>query len=286
MSLRHTSRFLVGATALLALGASVAFAQDSTRARTRRTTSSRRIPISKEAPGEVARRVDTVTVYRTDTLRLSPQTQYVHDTVTVTNTVTRVDTVTVNPVRTIRMPSGLYFGLGGGVSAPNGSIYNPNNAGPSAQAQLGWQGLKNLLGIRGDVNYAKPGEDSRWSGFQADPEVLNFNADAKLQLPWFHHIYGLTPRFAIYGIGGYTHTMYKNLPIRVDAGGDCTTQPGICVNHGVGSWTNENGWNAGGGASLMWGRTELFLESRVLAFSASNIPQARQIPIVLGINWY
>jgi len=95
------------------------------------------------------------------------------------------------------------------------------------------------------------------------------------------HTFGATHRFGIYGIGGYTHTMFKNLPMRVD------TQDGsFFVTPGTGSWTHENGWNAGGGLSLSWGRTEIFLESRVLAFDPSNAPQSRQIPFMFGMNWY
>jgi hypothetical protein len=266
----------MGAAALVAMGASLVTAQS-------RPTSTRRIPISKDAPGEMAR---TDTVYRTDTLRLTTQMPGRVDTVRTTNTVYHTDTVTVAPpVVPIRLPGGLYFGLGGGVSAPNGSLYNPNNAGPTAQVQLGWQGAKNLLGLRGDVNWAKPGEDSRYSAFQADPEILNFSADAKLQLPFFNHIMGAQHRFALYGIGGYTHTMYKNLPIRVETGGT-PVSGGVNFMPGTNDWTHKNGWNAGGGASLGWGRTELFLETRVLSFSGDNIPQARQMPFVLGINFY
>ena len=55
---------------------------------------------------------------------------------------------------------------------------------------------------------------------------------------------------------------------------------------GEDSWTGRNGWDAGGGLSLMWGRSEVFVESRVLGFSIHNSPSARQIPIVLGFNWY
>jgi len=273
MSLRYTTKYLAGAAAMLALGASMAIAQTQPK-------STKRIPISKEAPGEVVTRVDTVTVYRTDTLRLSRV-----DTVKMQGaTVYHTDTVQMAaPVRPIRLPGGLYFGLGGGVSAPNGALYNPNSAGPSAQAQLGWQGAKNLLGLRADVNYAKPGEDSRWSSFQADPEILNFSADAKLNLPLFNHIFGQQHRFNLYGIGGYTHTMYKNLPIRVDG---LNADGSIIVATGENKWTHFNGWNAGGGASLGWGSTELFLETRVLAFHPDNTPQARQMPFVLGINFY
>src|SRR5579884_3582074 len=173
VSMRSTWKFLTGATALIAFGATVAFGQDTTRARAR---SSRRIPISKEAPGEVTR-VDTVTVYRTDTLRT-----YVHDTVTntVTNTVTRVDTVTVAPpMPPIRFPNGLYFGIAGGGDSPNGALFNPNNTGPIGQAQLGWQGAKQVLGLRADVNFARLQTDAGFPN-PNHPQFWNVSADAKL----------------------------------------------------------------------------------------------------------
>jgi hypothetical protein len=276
--MRISAKSLAGAVGILTLGASVVLAQDSTRTR---PTSSRRIPISKEG-GEVARRVDTVTVYRTDTLRVSVASPpiTVHD--TVMRTVTRVDTVTNTYYPPVRLPNGFYLGLSGGVMAPNGAIFTPNSAGPSAQLQLGWQGAKQVLGIRGDVNWAKPGEDSRFSNLQADPDILNFSVDAKLQLPWLTHTFGATHRFSLYGIGGYTHTMFKNLPMRVDATNGASFQ----FVPGSPDWTHENGWNAGGGASLMWGRSELFIETRVLAFTPDNAPQSRQMPFMFGMNWY
>jgi len=273
MSLRYT-QYLTGAAALLALGAASAVAQGTPK-------STRRIPISKEAPGEVSMsRVDTVTVYRTDTLRV---TNTRVDTVQVAGpTVYRTDTVQVQPVmRPVRLPYGMYFGLGGGVSAPNGALFTPNSAGPTAQAQLGWQGT--WLGLRGDLNWAKPGEDSRFAAGQADPDIMNFSADAKLNIPFLTHMFGSNHRFGIYGVGGYTHTMYKNLPMRVDSPANSNTAVFIA---GTPNWTHFNGWNAGGGASVGWGRTELFLESRVLAFDPNNAPQSRQIPFVFGINFY
>jgi len=275
MIFRLTSKTLFGAAAMVAFGASFVTAQS-------RPVSTRRIPISKEATGEVIPKTDTVTIYKTDTLQVTTQLPGRIDTLRLTNTVTVVDTVIPAPPP-LRLPGGLYFGLAGGVSAPNGALYNPNSAGPSAQAQLGWQGAKNLLGLRADVNYAKPGEDSRFAAFQADPEVVNFSADAKLQLPFFTHLMGAQHRFALYGIGGYTRTMYKNLPIRVNG----TTADGqIVVVTGTNDWSSFNGWNAGGGASLGWGRTELFLETRVLSFKPENAPQARQMPFMFGINFF
>src|SRR5215472_15417879 len=157
MTFRISSRTILGAAALLSLGTSLAVAQDTTRAR-----SQRRIPVSKEAPGEVVR-VDTLMIYRTDTL-----TQLRVD--TVRRTVTRVDTVTKYPPP-MRIAGGWYFGLAGGVSEPAGSLFTPNSAGPSGQAQLGYQPAYAWWGGRLDVNYVHPGQDSRFSGFESDAQI-------------------------------------------------------------------------------------------------------------------
>ena len=82
---RNVLMFVAGA-AIFALDAPAAAAQA-------RPTSTRRIPVTKESPGEVTVRVDTLTVFKTDTLQMPGRT----DTVVKTNTVTRVDTVTVIP---------------------------------------------------------------------------------------------------------------------------------------------------------------------------------------------
>jgi len=302
MTFRISSGTIFSAAALVALGASLAVAQDTTR-----TRSQRRIPISKEAPGEVVR-VDTVTIYRTDTL-----TTLRVDTLRQTHTVYRVGTVTKYPVRPLY--GGFYFGLAGGGSAPAGALFTPNSAGPSFQAQLGWQGAKQVLGGRFDINYTQPGEDSRFSGFQADPDIWNYNFDAKVQLPWFTHMMGSVGRFALYGIGGFSVVQYKNLPMRIDNPfnsdvalfqvGNCDQVANVqaaqiqtvngqqivvsntSLNTGTcNGWHSHAGWNAGGGVSLSWLRTELFLESRVIGFTRSNTPMARQIPTVFGINVY
>lgn len=55
---------------------------------------------------------------------------------------------------------------------------------------------------------------------------------------------------------------------------------------GNSDWTSRGGWNAGGGASMYWGHTELFVEARVLGFKPSGSPQARTVPVVLGVNWF
>ena len=279
--MRYKSKTLLGAAAMIAMGSTAATAQDTTRTK---PTSTKRILISKEAPGEVVpMKVDTVVIYKTDTLNTITPPRV--DTVVTTNTVTRVDTVTLAPVvKPISLPGGLYFGIGGGVSAPNGSIFNPNSAGPTAQVQLGWQGVKTLLGLRVDGNYATPGEDALYRGLQPDhPSIVNANADVKLNLPFFNHLLGTTPRFNIYGLGGPSYVSYKGLPIRVtEAGGVGPAN----VAPGSSDWQSHWGWNAGGGASIGWKRTEIFGEARVIAWSTDVSPQARQMPFVLGINLY
>jgi len=115
---------LVAGAAIFALDASVASAQDTTRARPRST---KRIPITKESPGEVvAPRVDTVTVYKTDTLRLEGRVDTVN--VTKTETITRVDTVLKAPIPEIlRQIGGFYIGLAAGSSLPAANCTNPRS---------------------------------------------------------------------------------------------------------------------------------------------------------------
>jgi hypothetical protein len=273
--MRYKSKTLLGAAAIIAMGSTTALAQA-------KPTSTRRIPISKEAPGEVVPiKTDTVTVYKTDTLTVTTPPRVD----TVTNTVTRVDTVTLAPiVKPMSLPGGLYFGIGGGVMAPNGAIFNPNSAGPTAQVQLGWQGAKTFFGLRVDGNYATPGEDALYRDLQPDhPSIINANADLKVNMPFFNHLLGMSPRFNIYGLGGPSYVSYKGLPIRVTTPGGfgpANVQPGSS------DWQSHWGWNAGGGASIGFKRTEIFGEVRVIAWSTDVSPQARQMPFVLGINLY
>ena len=124
MTFRFTPKTLFGATAMLVVGAALVSAQDTSKTRPR---SDRRIPISKEAPGEVVR-TDTVMVYRTDTLQLTTR---VVDTVRMTRT--RVDTV-IPRLPKYTYPRGFYGGLAGGFSVPSGSLYTPNSTGGTRSA--------------------------------------------------------------------------------------------------------------------------------------------------------
>jgi len=332
MTFRFTPKTLFGATAMLVVGAALVSAQDTSKTRPR---SDRRIPISKEAPGEVVR-TDTVMIYRTDTLQLTTR---VVDTVRMTRT--RVDTV-IPRLPKYTYPRGFYGGLAGGFSVPSGSLYTPNSTGGTGQLQLGWQNAKQALGARFDVNGAWPGQDSRFSAFQGQATLWNFSLDGKLQWPFNFggqkykekddpcepaktYTRGPFHRFAIYGIGGFTYTTYHNLPHRVGNPGafDSVTvingntvtvidrnNPLINGNTnlnniaffvpGEDNWHSRGGWNVGGGLSMLWGHSELFLEARVMGFKPNehdfngfnnNLDTghsitARQVPVVLGFNWY
>jgi hypothetical protein len=306
---------VIGATIILAFGAATSFAQ---------AKSSKRIPISKEAPGEVVR-VDTL--IRTDTVTI---TNYHTD--TLIQTVTRVDSVLIRPpIPPVHLPAGLYLGIAAGASFPDGSIFIPNSAGGIGQLQLGWQNAKQVIGGRISGTYTGLGQDSRFATFQSNflghnnrAQLWTLGTDLKLQAP-FARVFGRTPRLAAYAIGGWTYTWFRNLPFRLnndnltvcgpnncatingntvingtivngnvvngnqicDVNGNCTTLANAATFFvGDDSWHGRSGWDVGGGLSLLWGRNEVFVESRVIGFSITNAPSARQVPIMVGFNWY
>lgn len=277
------SLLLVAGAAIFALEASAASAQDSTAAR-RRATSTKRIPIAKEAHGEVVAataRVDTVTVYRTDTLRLQGRV----DTVTTTNTVTRVDTVVQTVNLTPRMIGGMYFGLAGGGALPYGSIRTVNNPGALGQLQVGWQGLNSPIGVRGDVNYTQYSENDRFASLGAKPDLWNANLDLKLQIPLGTGIFGSAAHFTPYLIGGGSYLHYRNLRMRPENSTQLALIPG-----NNGDWQNSWGWNAGGGLSWHFGSKEVFIEARGIHFNSdvnsSQFGSAWHVPVAFGFNFF
>ncbi len=274
MSLNTRSKSVSSAALILVLGATVALAQANP------PRSTKKIPISKEAPGEVVR-IDTLT--RVDTVTL---TNTVYRTDTLVRTMMRVDTVTVlPPPKPILLPAGMFFGIAGGSSAPDGSIFIPNSVGYIGQMHLGWQNAKQAFGGRISGTYTGLGEDSQFSR-GTNGKIWTLSTDAKLNWP-LGHVFGLSPRLAAYAIGGWTYTWYKDMPVRLDLVDDDNFDNGPAVFRlGEDSWTGRNGWDAGGGLSLFFGRSELFVESRVIGFTVHNANQGRQIPIVLGFNWY
>lgn len=285
--LNRNTVVLVAGAAIFTLASSAASAQDSTRTRPR---SQRRIPVTKEAPGEVTPpRVDTVTVYHTDTLR----TERV-DTVTNTRTVTVHDTVTNTVMVRPPMFGGMYLGLAGGTNLPYGSIRSVNNPAATAQLQVGWQPLDRVFGLRADAEYNQFSHTADYAFLGSRPNVWNVNADVRFDVPIFKNFLGGAGRFVPYLLGGGSFIAYNNLRGRLDEGSANVGFPPLNATliGGDDSYHHNFGWNAGGGLAVHFGRKELFVESRVISFNrgtdnnGANFSSARQIPIVFGINFY
>jgi len=271
--------------AALSLEATAASAQGTGTDSTRRARSTRRIPVTKEAPGEVvAPRVDTVTVYKTDTLR-------VFRTDTVTNT--RVDTVRIQPpAPVVAMPEalrrigGFYFGLAGGAAMPTGDLDNGQSGSFHLDVPFGWDPVGSALGVRFDAGYSRFDTQSQFETLASSPSIMHFGGDLKLRLPASSNF---THRVELYGLGGASYNRYKDI-IEVGHGaisvGDMTN---IGVNGGAPTtadhaWHGAWGWNAGGGLQFGWGRTNLFVESRLIKFN--NRVELNYVPVVLGLSWY
>jgi hypothetical protein len=291
--LNRNALLLVAGAAFFALDASAASAQDSTSTRPR---SQRRIPVSKESHGEVvAPRVDTVTVFRTDTLRMAPRV----DTVTVTNTVTRVDTV-VQTVPVITRPvSGWYFGAAGGANFPSGGLNQVNTAGGTAQLQTGYRSLMHYWGVQLDGQYTQFGRANGLAFLGSKPSVWNVNLDGRIDVPWVNRIFGNNTWFTPYIIGGGSWVDYHDLRQKLD--NEVETANGTEINSVVSDGGSHWGWNAGGGLAWHMGRTEVYVESRVVQFSRGSndiatingvdiegrgFKSARQIPIMFGLNFF
>lgn len=275
MNARSFSMFVAGVAALIAVDATVASAQ---------TTSTTRIPVTKEAPGEVVK-VDTVMVH--DTVTLAPTV----DTITTTNTVTVHDTTTMNVMPSWAIAHGsMYFGLGAGVSMPFGSIRTVNEPGFNGQVQLGWQPVGRALGIRADYNVTGYAENNQFAPFGARPTVQTGNLDLRLNLPIFKSLFGTFPRFSLYALGGGTFARYQALRFRTEdpATGETSDSP-ITIATVDPSYEHKFGWNAGGGLAWRFAGSEVFVESRLIGFTpdrAGSVDMAKHVPITIGFNWY
>jgi len=279
---------LVAGAAIFALDASAASAQDTTRTRPRST---KRIPITKEAPGEVVStpaappRVDTVTVYKTDTLRLT-KTDTVN--VTKTETITKIDTVQqqIFP-EMMRQVGGFYIGLAAGSSLPAASFNNSDHPGWRVEVPIGIDPIGSPLGVRVNLGYSRyePHTFAKQFVNNENAQIMNADADLKLRLVKANP---LSRRVQLYGIGGVSYNRFKN--ILESNNGVLSVGDAIANSNGTFStidsdWHNGWGYNVGGGMELGWGITNLFIESRYSRFSGEN-SKISHVPLVIGLSWY
>ena len=269
---------LAAGAAIFTLDATVAVAQT-------RATSTKRIPISKEAPPPAPPRVDTVTVYKTDTLRTMGRV----DTMRVPGpTVTTVvhDTV-VQQVRMVAQKlTGMYFGLGAGPNLTFGAIRTVNQAGPVGQLQAGWQSMSFPVGVRLDGNYTEFSHTAAYAVLGDRPQAWGANLDLRVNLPIFNGFLGSSIRMTPYLLGGGSTLYYRNLRMKLDT--DAGVIGGFGQQHAViaGSESNINattalgvtntdwhdswGWNYGGGLAFNAGKTALVVEARGIPFNRDS----------------
>lgn len=285
--LKRNILMLVAGAALFA--ASAASAQDTTRTRPRRRRpprSTTRIPITKEAP--VQTRVDTVTVYKTDTLTLQGRV----DTVTTTVTNTRYDTVTVQaPIPVIPQIGGFYLGIAGGASIPAANFNDSDHPGWRVEIPFGIDPLGSPLGLRFTLGYSQYEAHSYVKNVIGldNAKQMEAAADLKIRLV---SVSPLAKRVQVYGLIGGTYNRYQNI-LEQNAGlysvgdGSQTANPAAVLvpNGGDTDWHNGWGYNVGGGVEIGHGRTNLFVESRYERFKGeqSNIPH---VPVMIGLTRY
>lgn len=274
--LNRNALMLVAGAAFFALDASAASAQ------AKPPTSTKRIPIAKESPGEVVAptiRVDSVFVYKTDTLRMPGRT----DTVMTTNTLVRVDTVQLLPP-VLAQIGGMYFGLGGGSSFPAANFNDSDKPGWRIEGMLGVDPIGSPLGVRLSGGYAQYAAHSFFAPAIGSAKLMTGALDVKLRL------IGVSPlnkRIQLYAIGGGTYNRFKNI-VENNRGvlsvGDVllTGQPATNPDP---SWHNGFGYNAGAGAEIGTGRTNLFIEGRFSRFRGEN-SNISHVPVVIGLSWF
>jgi hypothetical protein len=282
------------ALAIAIVVASGASAQDTTRTSpdsVRRTTkptpkssSSTRIRISKEAPGEVAPPPDTIVPPPPP----PPPPPVVE--------APPPPPPPMAPMVARRLP-GLFLGLGGGLAfgssgdsnqevllgvacipgQPGDPGFDRNHVGYAVAVPFGFQRIGSPLGVRFDVGYAQYQSHSSWladdgtSGvYRTRPQIWTADADLRYKF--------MQTRLAPYAVGGLSFGHYRN---RIDLTG---SDP---IDNQDQSWHNSWGYNGGLGLEYMFGRTGLFAEARYFHLAGvSGFNSVSHVPLIIGVTWY
>jgi opacity protein-like surface antigen len=295
MTTKHRTTWALGAAVAIALSVThSASAQEPTRPdsvrRSRpapRSTSSQRIKISKESPGEVAPPPDTIVPPAPPPppaiVELPPPPP---------------PPPPMAPFRAARVP-GFFLGIGAGLAfggngasnqevllgvdcipgQPGDPSFDNRRAAYAVSVPFGFQRLGSPLGVRFDVGYAQYRSHGSWlandgttGSYRTNPQIFTANADAKLRL------FNITSRLAPYAIGGLSYGRFRNTFTRT--GSDPIDMQDV-------SWHNSWGYNAGGGLEYMLGRTGLYVESRYFHLSgASGYNSVSHIPLIFGVTFY
>jgi opacity protein-like surface antigen len=184
---------------------------------------------------------------------------------------------------------GFYFGFAGGASTPQRDIRNGYTGGWNATVPFGWDDSDSPIGVRTDVavdhlNGTRYQDQSVvTTAASGDLTVWSLNADLKLRM----HTPGTASRSHVYVLGGIgAHRVMNGVY------GTIGTRAG--ENLSFGDAKTNFGWNVGAGASMAWGPTELFIESRFFHVK-SDLPYHMNggvgtytsfTPFVVGVQWF
>jgi hypothetical protein len=278
--LKRNALLLVAGAAIFALDASAGSAQDTTTTR-RRARSEKRIPVAKETGGEVTTtRVDTVTMYRTDTLRMQGRI----DTVMTTNTVVRVDTVLRPMPLVIPQIGGFYVGLAAGSSLPAAMFNDSDHPGWRVELPFGIDPIGSPFGIRANLGYSRYEPHSYIAPVLNNAQLMNADLDLKVR---FISVTPRSTRIQLYAIGGGSYNRFKDI-LEVNHGnfniGDVNSGP-LLPTVADDSWHNGWGWNTGGGVEIGKGVTNVFIEGRFARFRGEQT-NISHVPVVIGMSWY
>ncbi|HJQ21448.1 MAG TPA: hypothetical protein VJ867_13955 [Gemmatimonadaceae bacterium] len=277
MRVRYITTCALGLAAALTVAASTLAAQqtqDTTKLR-RSTTSSTRIPISKESPGEVVTtRVDTVYVTRYDT---------------VTNTITRVDTVTVTPPAPLvisRVKGPMYWGLFGGSTRPYGNIDRVYTNGFHAGGVLGWESQHAPIGVRLDGQVSQLGrEETLYRGTTLTSTNIGSGTPLFMSLAGDVKVAPLNFRgWKLYGIGGLNVNRYRAIAMASQDVADFNLRGSNYQNAEM-DWKTKWGFNFGTGLDFHIGSQDMFLEYRWLA-NRSEGANSYINPISIGVRYF
>lgn len=183
---------------------------------------------------------------------------------------------------------GWYVGFAGGASVPQRNIRNGYTGGWNLTLPMGWDASSSKLGFRLDAavdhlnGTLTENTANVATAASGDITVWSVNTGMKVRA----HAPGLA-RTHVYALGGVgAHWL--------SGGVYGTTGSRSGTNLDLGDSRPKLGWNAGLGAAVAWGPSELFIESRYFQVK-TDMPYTRNggvgtyttfTPIVVGLQWF
>ena len=196
---------LVAGAAIFALDASVASAQDTTRARPRST---KRIPITKEVAGRSRPRAST----RSPCTR---PTRCVFKGASTRSTSRRPKRSRESTrccsrqfPQILRQIGGFYIGLAAGSSLPAANFNDSDKPGWRIEVPIGVDPINFPLGVRFNFGYSSYSPHSYAERFVDNAALMNFDGDLKWRLV---KIQPYNKRVQVYGIAGASYNRFKNV---------------------------------------------------------------------------